>query len=378
MHSYYSGRQPSGENVMVDAAADALRRAGHTVHLVGRRTDDLERRAGYAVMAALTAATGVGPSPVGELWATEVDVVHVHNMFPNFGRTWLRTLSKPLVVTLHNYRPLCAAATLFRDGATCTACLGGPLPGLRHGCYRDSRVATLPLTLGQRALQRDLLGRADRLIVLSDLQRDFYLRAGVDARKLVVVPNFVPDALDRGPGPGGMGWVFSGRLDDAKGIVELVARWPRALPLTVFGAGPLLATAEELARGKDITFAGHQPREVVTAAVRHARGVVFPSRWPEPFGLAYAEAIAAGTPVVARRPAAAAQLVAEHGTGIAVDEIASESILAAHELFPSLRAACRDAYTAHYREVDHVEALTAVYRQAYAAREVRVAAAAGS
>lgn len=376
MHSYYSDGKPSGENVMVDAAAEALRRAGHAVDLVGRRTDHLRGGAGYTAMAALNTATGVGPSPVGELWATEVDVVHVHNLFPNFGRAWLRTLSKPLVVTLHNYRPLCAAATLFRAGATCTACLRGPLPGLRHGCYRGSRMATLPLTLGQRTLRRDLLGRADRLIVLSDVQRDFYVRAGVDERKLVVVPNFVPDELDRGPGAGGAGWVFAGRLDDAKGIIELVTRWPRELRLTVFGAGPLLANAKELAQGRDVTFAGHLPREAVTAAVRNARGLVFPSRWPDPFGLAYAEAMAAGTPVLARRPAAAAQFVHQHRTGMAVDEVTSDAIRAAHELFPSLRTACRAAYVAHYREPDHVAALTGVYLQACAARRAKRAATA--
>lgn len=376
MHSYYSDGKPSGENVMVDAAAEALRRAGHAVDLVGRRTDQLRGGAGYTAMAALNTATGVGPSPVGESWATEVDVVHVHNLFPSFGRAWLRTLSKPLVVTLHNYRPLCAAATLFRAGATCTACLRGPLPGLRHGCYRGSRMATLPLTLGQRTLRRDLLGRADRLIVLSDVQRDFYVRAGVDERKLVVVPNFVPDELDRGSGAGGADWVFAGRLDDAKGIIELVARWPRELRLTVFGAGPLLANAKELARGRDITFAGHLPREAVTAAVRNARGLVFPSRWPDPFGLAYAEAMAAGTPVLARRPAAAAQFVHQHRTGMVVDEVTSDAIRAAHELFPFLRTACRAAYVAHHREPDHVAALTGAYLQACAARRAKRAATA--
>ncbi|WP_028569222.1 glycosyltransferase family 4 protein [Salinispora tropica] len=371
MHSYYSDGKPSGENVMVDAAAEALRRAGHAVDLVGRRTDELSGRTGYAAVAALSTVTGVGPSPVGEFWPTDVDVVHVHNLFPNFGRGWLRTLSKPLVVTLHNYRPLCAAATLFRGGATCTACLRGSLPGLRHGCYRGSRMATLPLTLGQRTLRRDLLGRADRLIVLSEVQRDFYVRAGVDERKLVVVPNFVPDDMDRGPGPGGVDWVYSGRLDDAKGIIELITHWPRELRLTVFGTGPLLANARELARGKDITFSGHLPRAAVTGAVRNARGVVFPSRWPDPFGLAYAEAMVAGTPVLARRPAAAAQFVRQQGTGVAVDEVTSDAIGAAHELFPSLRTACRAAYVAHYREPDHVAALTEVYLQACAARRAR-------
>ena len=35
VHSYYSSRQPSGENVVVDLQIEALRRAGHTVELVG-------------------------------------------------------------------------------------------------------------------------------------------------------------------------------------------------------------------------------------------------------------------------------------------------------------------------------------------------------
>jgi len=35
------------------------------------------------------------------------------------GSNWLKRWSGPLVATLHNYRPACAAGTLFRDGKVC-------------------------------------------------------------------------------------------------------------------------------------------------------------------------------------------------------------------------------------------------------------------
>jgi hypothetical protein len=75
------------------------------------------------------------------------------------------------VATLRNFRPLCINGLLYRDGAVCTLCptgSGGPACGTRA---TDSKVASLPLTLANRAGpgHDPLLAEADRLIVLSDL-----------------------------------------------------------------------------------------------------------------------------------------------------------------------------------------------------------------
>ena len=58
VHSYYSSRQTSGENQVVDQQVDVLRSAGHTVTLVARRTDDLAGHRSYSLKAAATVATG--------------------------------------------------------------------------------------------------------------------------------------------------------------------------------------------------------------------------------------------------------------------------------------------------------------------------------
>src|SRR3954451_274021 len=116
VHSYFSSRVPSGENRAVDAQAAALRQAGHVVEVVAQYTDERLRRLTYPVEAALTVATGRGPSPLPELERFTPDLVHVHGLFPNFGKHWLTHWQGPVVATMHNYRPLCPAATLFRDG----------------------------------------------------------------------------------------------------------------------------------------------------------------------------------------------------------------------------------------------------------------------
>src|SRR5919205_1422355 len=110
VHSFY-GSTVSGENAAVVAQADALRRAGHDVLLVAARTDELEGSRFYRLRAGLRVASGRGTSPLEALRAFEPDVVHVHNLFPNFSTNWLRAVDAFVVATVHNYRPMCAAGT---------------------------------------------------------------------------------------------------------------------------------------------------------------------------------------------------------------------------------------------------------------------------
>ncbi|MFD9130100.1 glycosyltransferase, partial [Kitasatospora sp. NPDC059571] len=222
VHSFYASGQPSGENEAVRDQARALRAAGHEVTLVAAHTDELARSGLYPVRAAVTVAAGRGRSPAAELAAFAPDVVHVHNLFPNIGREWVRHWAGPLVATLHNYRPLCAGATLYRDGAPCRACLDGDrLAALRYRCYRGSRLATAPLAwANRRGPEGDpLLGRADRLVLLSELARRTYLDAGLAAERTALIPNFVDDPAPCRAGGEGRRWVFVGRLTAEKGVV---------------------------------------------------------------------------------------------------------------------------------------------------------------
>lgn len=370
VHSFYSSRQSSGENRAVEQQVAALKRSNSSVFVAAQRTDEREQGRVYPIEAAATVASGRGRSPLAHLGGFDPDVVHVHNLFPNYGRTWVDKWDGPLVATLHNYRPLCAAATFYREGRVCTDCLDqrSSRPAVRHACYRGSRSATLPVAAGVRFDKDPLLQRADRLIVLTKKMRDLYARAGVPHQRMIVQPNFTPGEPQAGQGGGS--WLYVGRLTSEKGVLQLLAEWPSDRELVVVGDGELAAEARSLA-GSRVTFLGQQPPERVEALMRDATGLVMPSRWFEGFPLVYCEAMAAGTPVMAWRPSSVADLVDEEGTGLVVERDLSTAIALAEDLFPTLRERCRAAYESRYSETAWARDVAQVYDEAIASAKER-------
>lgn len=318
VHSFYSSAAPSGENLAVDLQADALRTAGHQVSIVCARTDELAQAAGYKLRTTAGLLTGTGQDPAPRLRALSPDIVHVHNLFPNFATRWLRNWSGPVVATIHNYRPMCAAGTLAREGSDCFECVGRrlPLPALRHRCYRDSLLATVPLAATQRGVNRHpLLRRADGIVMLADRAIRLYERAGLERmHRVSLVPNFVESpTATRSVSPDSR-WVYVSRLSKEKGILPLLRNWPRDIPLDVWGDGPQRSEAETLA-SENIRVRGPLPRGKVLELLPRARGLVFPSMFSEGLPTIYLECLAAGTPVLARAGNSAADDIREHQTG---------------------------------------------------------------
>ncbi|MGO4255630.1 glycosyltransferase family 4 protein [Marmoricola sp. RAF53] len=366
VHSYYSSRVPSGENVVVDLQVDALRRAGHEVLVVARRTDDLERSRLYPLAAGLRVASGRGYSPAAELDAFAPDVVHVHNLFPNFGRSWTKAFGPRIVTTLHNYRPVCPGATLYRDGQPCSLCPdgGSARPAVTHACYKDSKVQTVPVALGTRFADDPLLASAARVITLNDDMRARYAAFGVPSERLVTVPNFVPSG-PADPAPTGDHWLFVGRLSDEKGILPLVRDWPEGASLLVVGSGPLEDEIRAVA-GPTVELLGQRDNTEVRDLLRRARGLFFPSVWPEGLPTVYLEALASGTPVVASSHSIVGSLVASEGTGFVTSGSVAADIARAEREFAGLRARCRAVFEDRYTEDAWIRAVEAVYAEVVA------------
>ena len=100
---------------------------------------------------------------------------------------------------------------------------------------------------------------------------------------------------------------YFGRFDPRKGTETLVrafALLPEQSTLVMYGRGDegererLRAVAESLDVGGRVSFGSLDSSEL-GAAYRALDCVVFPSEWPEPFGLVPLEAMECGTPVVA-------------------------------------------------------------------------------
>jgi glycosyltransferase involved in cell wall biosynthesis len=318
VHGFYSSETPSGENAVVQMQIAALVAAGHEAKLFGVYSDDFRQDAAYKVRTAIQVSTGLGHDPTNDLAEFAPDVVHVHNLFPNFSTRWLAAWPGPLVTSLHNFRPLCASGNLFRDGAPCTLCpSSGQIHSLLHKCYKDSALATLPLAVRNRRGVADdpILRRADGIVFLSERAKNIYSDFGLDPSKSTIIPNFVEAAAgEYKPVSADAPWVFAGRLTPDKGIARLVEAWPSHVKLDVYGDGPEMEFLR-VQKPEQVTFHGSVPRENVLRAVSKAQGVVIPSLWAEGLPTIYLEALAAGVPVLAKDGNSAADDVLVSGSG---------------------------------------------------------------
>ncbi|MBD0711189.1 glycosyl transferase [Streptomyces sp. CBMA291] len=331
VHNRYSSAQPSGENRVVDEEVGLLRAAGHRVDVFERRSDDIAARsllAKAAVPLLVPWNPAVRTELTARLRAERPDVVHVHNVFPLLSPAVLAACADagvPVVATLHNYTQVCPPGTLHRDGRPCTECVGPalPLPAVRHGCYRDSRLATVPLAVSLAVNRRRWWSGVERFFCISASQRDLLVRSGMPPERLLVKHNFVPDPGARREGDGEQ-LLYLGRLAEAKGVRLLMTAWDRlaadggaGVPLVIAGAGPLEREVSAWAAGRDdVRYAGLWDPERCRRAVARSVAVLAPSMARETFGLVAAEAMAAGVPAVAAGHGAFTELVEDGVTGL--------------------------------------------------------------
>uniref|UniRef100_UPI002605A42B glycosyltransferase n=1 Tax=uncultured Thermanaerothrix sp. TaxID=1195149 RepID=UPI002605A42B len=229
VHTHY--QQPGGEDAVFEAEKALLERMGHEVIALTLHNRDLEHMP-RSRQAAMTVWNRAAYRELRTLsWERRPQVVHIHNTFPLASPAVIPAAKAeriPVVMTLHNYRLLCANAVFFRQGRVCEECLGRlPWRGLVYGCYGASRTASAVVAT-MLAVHRawGTWGLVDRYVVLTEFARQKFIRAGFPAEKLVVKPNFV----DPDPGMGvsqGRYALFVGRLSPEKGVRTLLGAWKR-------------------------------------------------------------------------------------------------------------------------------------------------------
>lgn len=261
-----------------------------------------------------------------KLQEEKYDLIHVQNFFPLISPSIYyaaKSEQVPVVQTLRNYRLLCPNALFFRDGKVCEDCLEKPIPypGIIHSCYRENRAATAA-TAAMLTTHRAMgtwTKMVDRYITLTNFAREKLIKGGIPAEKIVVKPNFVHPDPQVGNGSGGYA-LYVGRLSVEKGIDNLIAAWEKLdsqIPLKIVGDGPLANfVVQATNRLPEIEWLGRKPLKEVQDLMGKAMFLVFPSKWYETFGRVAVEAFAKGTPVIAAKIGAIAELINHDQTGL--------------------------------------------------------------
>ena len=316
IHNFYKAAQPSGENEAVIQQVKSLKAAGHEVELVSTNSDD-EFGGPFALFQAGFNVSFQGGAKLGDrIKKFEPDVIIVHNTFAAIDHRSLIDLNIPIILSLHNYRTICANGLQLRKGLPCNKCSeSSSLWSVVHGCYRDSRLATIPLALSTRdsGANNLLISKAKVVTVLHAEALAAFNRAFPEHKKFEIVPNFVDDI------PHGVkvrsGWLFVGRLSPEKGVEELVEMWPKGFPLRIVGDGPLRERLETHGN-EDILFLGQRNKGEIRSMMAESVGLVIPSIAREGLPLVYLEALASGTPVIARSTNYISELCSQEGTGV--------------------------------------------------------------
>jgi glycosyltransferase involved in cell wall biosynthesis len=261
---------------------------------------------------------GLAPDDVAAaVRRTGARTVSAHNLNPAFGWRALaaaRAAGARAVLHLHNYRLVCAVGTCFNSrGEDCVRCQGrDTLPGVRLNCRGtgpEAAVYAASLALWQRRLA----GQADAVVVPSRFagERLRALRAPLHPARVHVVPHVVRAFAERSRAAAGEYALVAARLAPEKGVELAVQACARAgLELVVAGDGP---RADALRAAGGARFVGRvSARELADLRARAAVAIV-PSRSAETFGLAAAEAMADGVPVVATAVGALPELVGADG-----------------------------------------------------------------
>jgi glycosyltransferase involved in cell wall biosynthesis len=328
LHNRY--RTTGGEERVVEDLMWLVRE-----HL-GEPAELLEREsAGLGAAGAALGLLGGGLRPDEVAQAVRLSgarVVHAHNVHPTFGWRALaaaRGAGARVVLHLHQYRLVCAIGVCFTGGEECTRCHGrNTLPGVRLNC-RGSRAESVAYGAALALWQRRLVEQADAVIVPSAFARERLRALGAPLpweRVRVLAPPLpglragqpptAPQETSSPPSgaqPSGAPYALVvSRLAVEKGVDVAVEACRMAdMPLVVAGDGPELGALRELAAGTKATFLGRVDDATLARLRVEAAVALAPSRSAETFGLAVAEAMAAGLPVAASRVGAIPELLDE-------------------------------------------------------------------
>lgn len=293
-----------GTEVVVDNLARGLAARGHSVRLftVGTSTCPVSKSWLYDEPVAPMGTTTLEAAHVLAAYEalTDCDVIHDHTIAGPL--SWARTRHGPVIVTTNHSEFTPVIKAIFGAAA--------------------ARAAIVAISHAQRDCAPEIPVAA-------------VIHHGIDL-----------DLYTFGPGGGGY-LLFVGRMSPDKGVhraIRLARKMGRRLVVVSkmweSGERAYFDSQVRPLLGPDVDFREHVTMAERIELLRHADALLNPIRWPEPFGLVMAEALACGTPVVGS-PYGAAPEIIDHGrTGFLS---ADEAELCRAPIDAIDRRSCREA-----------------------------------
>ena len=316
------------------------------------------------------------------------DVIHIHNLFFIASPSVIYAANRhkvPVILTLHNYRLICANALLMRNNEVCELCTQKkiPLAGIKYKCYRNSATESALVTAitGFHKLRNTWENKVSAYITLNEFSRSKLLHSSlqVPEYKMITKPNFVPD-----PGEGSIDredfFLFAGRIAKEKGV-QVLAKAFASMPeykIIIAGDGPeRKLLQEEFGSYPNISFKGQMEKKQISEYMKKCKAFICPSIWYEGAPLTIIEAFATGTPVIASRLGSMAETITDGFNGLHFTAGDADDLCKKIELFiketeqhSMFYKNARQTYLEKYHEDIHYNAILKIYDDAIRGKNV--------
>ena len=250
-------------------------------------------------------------------------IAHIHNTFPLWSTSVFDACIEnniPIVLTLHNYRTICANGLFFRKKKVCEKCLNrSPYHSVLYGCYQNSHIKSLPVAkmIDDNQKKNTWSKKINRFIVLTNFAKKKFLQANFPEEKIRVKPNFIlPNVVKKETNKNlKKKCLYVGRLSQEKGIITLLKAWEEInFGLKVFGDGQLYHQINK--RQSNVDFFGNKPKNEIIEEMQSAKFLVYPTECYENFPLAILEAFESGLLVLASKIGSVSEIIKDKYNGI--------------------------------------------------------------
>jgi glycosyltransferase involved in cell wall biosynthesis len=255
---------------------------------------------------------------------TRPDLVHCHNIYHQLTPSIIGAAKKqgvPVMLTLHDYKPVCPTYNRLRDGEPCSDCLDGDFTHVLRNRCADGLLGKSALLYAEAVVQR-LMGNyenVDAFIAPSRYMQQSIAHRVPDSR-VKLLYNGIDTNEVRGSGADDGYVLFLGRLVREKGVETLLkahANSTAGWRLVVAGTGPL--TDHLKLQYNPSILVGYLAGDALKEMIDRAAVVVVPSEWYENCPMSVLEAMAYGKPVVGSRMGGIPELVEDGKTGFLFD-----------------------------------------------------------
>jgi glycosyltransferase involved in cell wall biosynthesis len=254
------------------------------------------------------------------------DIAHLHSIYHQISPSIIHSLKKksiPVVMTLHDYKSVCASYLLLAKGEICEACKGSKYYHcFLKKCVKNSRLKS-SLNTAEMYLHHKLLHIYNLVDIFISPSR--FLKVKIEEMgfkgKIIYLSNFVNlKYYQPTHGFQEKSIVYVGRLSEEKGVDTFIdAAKDLNLKFKIIGEGPMKESLSQKVRSQNIRnveFLGYRTGTDLQEEMKKSMFTVLPSKCYENNPRIVMEAFALAKPVVGSRIGGIPELVKDNDTGL--------------------------------------------------------------